>query len=352
MQKQIKNVIYKLVFIYVILTLFSCTVNSKKEDTVAETSASAGARSAVTDGFTMNTSAKAMNAVSYEEDAEYDVNGIASFDSDKKITKTVDIIAETKTFDDTIEWFKKHVDTYKGSIDNSYIDLGNMESKDYQKSAYFSVRVPAKSLDDFLDSFGGKINITYRNDNIRDVTEEYDDTESRIATLKIEEEKLNELMSKAKNVEDMIKIEEKLSDVRSELQNISRRLKRLDRQVTYSTVSLTIYEVKELTEVKKDDDYSADNILKQVKKNLEETEKFFWGFLFLVITHIPAIIATLIILWIIVVIYTIFHSIFGKKNKKKSQKQSSDDKESTDDDIGDIDNDKDFELEFYEKTDK
>lgn len=347
MKLQIKNVIYKIVFIYVILTLFSCTVNSKKEDVITETSASAGARSAVTDGFTMNTSAKAMNAVSSEEAAEYDVNGIASFDSDKKITKTVDIIAETKTFDDTIEWYKKHVDTYEGSIDNSYVDLGNMESKDYSKSAYFSTRIPANRLDSFLNNFGQQINITYRYDNVRDVTEEYDDTESRIATLKIEEEKLNELMSKAKNVEDMIKIEEKLSDVRSELQNISKRLKHLDRQITYSTVNVTIYEVKELTEVVKDDDYSADNILKQMKKNLEETEKFFWGLLFLIVTHIPAIIATLIVLWIIIVIYTIFYSIFGKKNKKKTQ-----DHDSNDIELNDNDDDKDIELKFYEKTDK
>ena len=321
MVKKCKKLVVLAISIATILTLISCTVNTTSQAVVAETSA-ARAEFYGGKGLATNASFKMVANDIAVSDMAVEEAGYGSID--KKIIKTVDINAETKTFDETLEWFKSYVKKYDGNINSSYIDLGNMEIENYRKSAHFNVRIPAGKLDAFLNSMGDNLNITFRNENSRDVTEEYDDTESRIATLKIEEEKLNELMKQAKNVEDMIKIEEKLSDVRGELERITRRLKRLDRDVTYSTVNVTINEVKDLTEVTPGDDYSKENILRLIKKNYEDTKKFFVSAGVQFITHLPAIIAFLIGILIILIIMAIYNAVTGKGKEEKNKKKKTD----------------------------
>ena len=213
MDKMLKKIAVFAISIITILTLFACTVNTEEHGTVEETSTARSANVEVADakGFATNSSYKvAANTMGADGDfVSFDLGLSQTYD--KKLVKTVDITAETKTFDETLNWFESHVEKFDGTIESSSLDFGNMESEDYRKSAYYLVRVPADKLDSFMGFIGDKLNITYKYENIHDVTEEYDDTESRIATLKIEEEKLNDLMKKAKTVEDIIKVEDKLS---------------------------------------------------------------------------------------------------------------------------------------------
>ena len=315
--KNFKNIISKISFALLILSLFSCSVNTKNNSAVVyETTAAYNApaygnagfsRSAKVANMTMDSVAMAEMAVSDDADE--------SAENGQKIIKTVDINAETRQFDESLEWIKKHVKEYDGNIDNSYVDTGNISYPDYRKNAHFTIRIPADKLDGFLNTIGDNLNVTFRNENMQDVTEEYDDTESRIKTLKIEEENLNELMKKAKSVEDMIKIEDKLSQVRSELQNISRRLSRLNNKIAYSTVNINITEVKDLTEVVETDDYSKENIVKQIRKNFEITVNYLKKQAVNIVVHLPQIVAVLIGILIILILVAILGAIFGEKEK-------------------------------------
>ena len=313
MSFKLKKIILNCIIICNILTLFACSVNTKTFMTYETMQAQPAAYGSV--GFSRaNSKMMAVNdSIEISEEAEFGNGAI----SNQKIIRTVDLNTETKTFDESIEWLKSHITTYEGIIDNSYIDSGNMDAYNYRRNAHFTIRVRAEKLDDFLSVIGNNLNITFRNENTQDVTEEYDDTESRIATLKLEEEKLNELMTKAKSVEDMIKIEEKLSDVRAELRNISRKLARLDRKVVYSTINISISEVKDLTELTPADDFSKENIIKQIRKNFEDTKKYLISLLVLFITHLPAIIAFLIAILILMIIIVIFKAVIRKKKKIK-----------------------------------
>ena len=318
--KIIKKVLLATISFAIILTLFSCSVNTKIKETVAYESKATRQMNGTT-GLGFTRAAKVadygVNSVALAEMAVEDAADLSNSSSSQKIIKTVDINAETKNFDESLEWVRNHVKQYNGTIDNSYVDLGNMTYTDFRKNAHFTVRVPAEKLDDFLNTIGDNLNVTFRNENTQDVTEEYDDTESRIRTLKIEEENLNELMKKAKTVEDMVKIEEKLSSVRLELQNISRRLARLDNKIVYSTVSINITEVKDLTEYIEEDDYSKETISKQIQKNFEATKAYLIKQGINILVHLPQIVAVLIGILIILILILIFSAIFGKKENKK-----------------------------------
>ncbi|MBQ2205187.1 MAG: DUF4349 domain-containing protein, partial [Lachnospiraceae bacterium] len=237
--KVLKKILVSIICSFTILTLISCSV--KKNLTESYSQDVAVQSTFGTNGFVRAASAKMVAETSAAYTAyENAVEGDEIASGDRKITKTVSINAETRTFEESINWFKTYVEGFSGIIDSSYIDSGNMTFKNYRKNANFNVRIPAEKLDAFLNKMGDNLNITFHQENINDVTEEYDDTESRIASLKIEEESLLSMLKKAKTVEEMIKVEDKLSSVRTELRNISNRLKRLDRQVTYSTVNVNI----------------------------------------------------------------------------------------------------------------
>ena len=314
--KSFKRILVASTIIVFILALFACGVNNQKsyaelefETTMASMSYGAAYRA---------NSKMAVNEAIVLDSA----NGDASYTSfsgstDRKIRKTVDINAETKTFDESLETVKSFVSQYNGIIDNSYIDSGNANARNYSKNAHFSVRIPAEKLDEFLSKIGSKLNITFKQENISDITDEYSDTESRLNSLKIEEESLNNMLKKAKTVEEMIKVEDKLSSVRSEIANITKRLNRYDKQVTYSTVNISVTEVRDLTEVVVDEeDYSRETLIKKLRKNIEDVKKFLRKLGANIFTNIPWIVLILTALLILTLLYALFKAIFFRRPRK------------------------------------
>ena len=317
--KHFKKIISLVILICIILTLISCGVNNtvqqammlKQETTAAAMTGNAGfGRS--------NAKMSAVNDIAVEEmayDGDTYTTSSSVNSSDRKIIKTIDLNTETKTFDESVEWLKSYVAGFNGIIDNFYVDTGNMNSKNYNKSANFNVRIPAEKLDAFLSKIGDRLNITFRQENISDITEEYYDTESRLNSLNIEEESLNAMLKKAKTVEEMIKVEDKLSSVRTEKENITRRLKRMDKQVIYSSVHISISEVRELTEPRvQEGDYSRETLMKQLNKNFIEVKNYVKQVGAYIFTNIPWIILGLIVMLVLIILYAIFRAIFGKKS--------------------------------------
>ena len=67
--------------------------------------------------------------------------------------------------------------------------------------------------------------------------------------MQAEETRLLELMSKAESLNDLLTLDKYLTDVRTELEQVTSSLKVLENQVDYATIYLSISEVKEFTEV-------------------------------------------------------------------------------------------------------
>lgn len=309
---------------FTILTLISCGVNNKANQQMAlrveTTGASFSGAGFSKASYKMAVANDVMEEAAYAVD--FDAGSGTSNGSDRKIVKTVNLNTETKKFDESIEWFKSYVVSFNGIIDSSYVDSGNINNKNYRKNANFNVRIPAEKLDSFLDKIGDNLNVTFRQENISDITEEYSDTESRLNSLKIEEESLNAMLKKAKTVEEMIKVEDKLSSVRTEIENITRRLKRYDKQVTYSTVNVSIAEVKDLTELESiEDDFSKETLVKQLHKNFEAAKNFVMRLGANIFTHIPWIILGLVAILILLIVTAIFKSIFGRNKEASSSKK-------------------------------
>ena len=111
------------------------------------------------------------------------------------------------------------------------------------RSAWLTLRIPADKLDTFITTVSGLGNVTSKSESVDDITLQYVDTESHKQALETEQERLLTLMEQAENMDDIIKIETRLSEIRYELQRYESTLRTYDNQVSYSTVNISLYEV-------------------------------------------------------------------------------------------------------------
>ncbi len=179
---------------------------------------------------------------------EGDGQGVVAPETSRKLIKTVNILAETEDFDTFVPGLQKQVEALGGYIEYiSVYDVHSYYVEDQQvkqRCANVTARVPKEKLDGFLAQVGEQTNITSRSENVEDVTLQYVDLESHKKALVTEQERLLALMEKAETVEDIIAIEGRLSEVRYQLESMESQLRTYDNRIDYSTVELSITEVR------------------------------------------------------------------------------------------------------------
>lgn len=236
-------------------------------------------------------------------------------DTSRKLIKNVSMTVETEDIDELIGNLTNRINSYGGYIEYSFIDNGSPSNKYYSKSASMTVRIPAKHLDEFLGNVENVSNIISKNSNVQDITLQYVDSEARRASLQTEQQRLLELVEQAEDIEEIIYIEDRLSEVRYELESIERQIRSYDNQVDYSTVNLDINQVKEYTPVveKTRMEELTEGFVDSVQDVYEGILDFFVG----LIVAIPYIIIWGIVILIIVLI------IKGivKRNRKNKDKR-------------------------------
>ena len=114
--------------------------------------------------------------------------------------------------------------------------------------ANLTIRIPVGEMDSFVDHVTGQTNITYRHETADDVTLSYVATESRIRALETEEARLLELMAMAKNMEDLLLIEKRLTEVRTELEQVTSQLRLYDNLIDFGTIHLNLQQVTKFTD--------------------------------------------------------------------------------------------------------
>lgn len=163
----------------------------------------------------------------------------------RKLIKTVSMNVETEEFDELVSKLKQRVGELGGYIEKSEM-RGNAYYSD-SRWADITIRVPSDKLEGFVNEVAQISNITWKSENVDDITLNYVDVESRKNALEIEQERLLALLEIAESVEDVIAIESRLSEVRYEMQSYASQLLVYDNQVDYSTIYLSISEVQRLT---------------------------------------------------------------------------------------------------------
>lgn len=164
---------------------------------------------------------------------------------DRKLVRTTDLDIETQSYEDLDKVIREKVEAFGGYIESSFVQ-GRKE--EHSRVGDYVVRVPNQKLDAFLTEVGSQYNVISRNMRVDDITLQYSDTENRIKSLRAEQETLLNMLKKADKIEDIIAIQARLSDLRSELEDYESRKLLMDNRVDYSIVNIHFKEVMNYTE--------------------------------------------------------------------------------------------------------
>lgn len=103
-------------------------------------------------------------------------------------------------------------------------------------------KIPAESLDAYIEKLNELEDVKYLTIKTKDITNEYYDSEIRLAQLEKELSKYQEFFNNAKSVEEMLQIQYEINRVTSEIESIKGQFKLWDSLIDYSTVNLDISE--------------------------------------------------------------------------------------------------------------
>ena len=153
-----------------------------------------------------------------------------------------------------------------------------------------TVRIPTRNFQLALDGISkGVAYFDEKTISQKDVTEEFVDLNARLKAKRALEDRYIDLLSKAKNVKEMLEIEGELAEIREEIEAKQGRLKYLQSQVSLSTLHIYFYKNEVTTQVT--NSYGS-KMINALKSGWNGVSVFFLGLLhlwpFLILLSISA----------------------------------------------------------------
>ncbi|MBI9052741.1 MAG: DUF4349 domain-containing protein [Bacteroidales bacterium] len=208
---------------------------------------------------------------------------------------------------------------YRQNIDSliyflkAYVSDDNLDKNDYSINSNLTIRIPAVNFDKLISNLEtGTEKLLYKNISARDVTEEFIDIEARLKTKKEVEKRYTQLLAKARNIKEILEVEEKLRVIREEIESREGRLNYLKKQVSYSTIYLQITQKIDY----KYEPVKEKSFFQRLFKSLDKGWKGFVSFLIFLFRIWP----------IILIGFAIFFYIRKIRRKKKLIKKQEEEK--------------------------
>lgn len=264
----------------------------------------------------------AMEDVNYEAVAPGDAAGSTAnsgtLTESRKLIKTVEINLQTENFDALTEAVSQGVAEAGG-----YIERSSLQGKGFSRNnrnVSYTLRIPVDRLEQFSADLSNLGVVTSSNSSQEDVTLAYVDLEAHIKALNTERDSLLRLLEQAESVEDIITIQQRISNVQYELESCTSQLRTYDNQIDYATVRLYVYEVSHEDELAE-----ADSVWAQIGKNLKSAVRgigsfFRWLFVFL-ISALPYL-AVIAVIVLPILYFTVFRRIRRRRKAKQQEDQS------------------------------
>jgi len=236
----------------------------------------------------------------------------------EKIIYTVSAFIETIDFDESVERVYALITYNRAFIETANIEGRNHAQRHYgwqtYRTASFTIRVPRDRLNDMTANLETIGNVTTHSSDAQNITAQFTDSQSRLTAMRVQEERLLDMLSKADNVTDMIALEERLAEVRYQIEALTSTLRNWQNRVDYSTLSLYIYEVEVFTEMTPPPVLTYwQQIGDGLDRNVRAVGRFFMNLFKWLIINLPV----LVILAVIAIIITLIVRRQIKKSKKR-----------------------------------
>lgn len=355
-----KKITALLIALTTVMSLTACSGGSSSSSTVNSTSGSTSSDIAYStnDSYGFSSEYKGSSDETYDYEETVENNDYNEADKEDIESENIDnttnnssnsniVLVEDKLV------YKCYVDIETLDFDKSYAALQDMmekyncvissetfgdESISYFYDSYYSssskyktgrtdeivIRVPSANYKSFISEYGELGNVTSKTQTVDNITQEYYDTTSQVEGLKAEMERLEIMMSQATEIEDMITINQAITELQSEINSLTTYIRTMDSDVAYSYVTMSLREVLEYSEVEQP--VKKNTFIDRLKNQCVDTWKGFLNFLENLLFTIIGLIPAIVIIGIIVIIIklTCRNKIKTWKENRKLRRTSGD----------------------------
>ena len=239
-------------------------------------------------------------------------------DYTRKIIKTYDITLETKDYAST----RDNITSKAASLGGYVSDSTEKDTVDYNgrktRHATFTVRVPSEKVDEYVEAIAQNASVLSKKLSTQDITTSYYDLESQLESLLEQEARIKKLMDEATNYTYLLQLDDKLTSIRKEINNINKQIQLYDKSVALSFVYITLNEVVEYTEIEDEEPTFGARIAEAFVGTFQNFWEFCQDFFIGMIWMLPTIIITAAIITLIV---------FLKKRKRAKKEAEAREKE-------------------------
>ena len=246
----------------------------------------------------------AVNTTAERASAGNGAESDAPTENPDKIIYSADVTVETTAFEETIGKVSTLVEQFGGWIEASSVSGSNY----YQKArgtastrdASYTLRIPSGRFQELMDSLSGLGNIPYSHIYTENVTAQYYDVQAHLKAYQTQETRLLEMMELAESVEDVIIIEDRLTELRYKIESLQTSLNNWDRRVSYSTIYLNVQEVREYTPEEKVEPSYGEELVQALKIGLRNAGQFLKNLLVFLVEVIPVLVVLVPLVWLAV----------------------------------------------------
>ena len=239
---------------------------------------------------------------SLSEDSKSGHNFVSAEDENQKLVYSGNVEIRSENVDKTYDELIKLMNKYDGKIENL---------SQYNSSITIDIRI---LKDNFMKLYN-ELNdvpgdITSSDLNIDDKTKQYSDNSRRIDVLKTEYDELKDLMKEAQNLEEILELKDRLTELSYEIESYEQSNATIDYDAKYSTLTIRITKYSSGS-------FESIPFGQQIKEAFHDSIEFIKAFIIFLVT-----------IWFFIFLILLF--IFRKKIKKlfKRNKKNVDNLES------------------------
>jgi hypothetical protein len=161
---------------------------------------------------------------------------------DRKIVKVGSITLEVEDIAEAMDEVAEMAEELDGYVVSSY-----KHEYEWGVSGHITIRVPVEEFDEaFVRLRQLAVAVPYETTTAEDVTEEYVDLEAQLRNLLATEAQYLALLEKAETVEEMLKVQKELSNVRGQIEQIEGSMQYLEHTSETSLIEVNLQETEGL----------------------------------------------------------------------------------------------------------
>jgi hypothetical protein len=124
---------------------------------------------------------------------------------------------------------------------DGYVASTSLRENDGQQTATLSLRVPGPRYDEALGELRRlALRVDEESGSGQDVTEEFADLGAQLRNQEAAEAQYLELLKKAQSVEDVLKVQQRLTEVRTQIERLKGRMQLLQRRTDLAQIEVTL----------------------------------------------------------------------------------------------------------------